>query len=65
MMRFASLIVVTGLVAGCANDVVVKNPQTGASEVCRQSLRGLDPWSQATACVADHVAQGWTVSTPE
>lgn len=59
-MRYMVLIVVTCVSTGCADDVVMKNPQTGQTETCHESLRGLDPWSQSMACVADHEAQGWT-----
>jgi hypothetical protein len=40
--------------------VTLNNPRSGATEVCRESLRGLNPWSQTMSCVADQVAQGWT-----
>lgn len=60
ILRYLILIVVTGIAAGCADDVVMKNPRTGMTETCQQSLHGLDPWSQTMACVASHEAQGWT-----
>lgn len=60
MARYIPLLVVAGVSTGCADDVVMKNPQTGVTEICRQSVRGLDPWSQVMSCVADHAAQGWT-----
>jgi hypothetical protein len=47
------------VLAGCASDVVMQNPRTGATDVCRESLHGLNPWSQTMACVAGHEAQGW------
>jgi hypothetical protein len=50
---------------GCADDVTMRNPRTGATEVCRQSLQGLDPWSQTMTCVANHEAQGWKRVAPE
>jgi len=59
ILRYAALIVVAVASTGCADDVVLKNPRTGATEVCRDSLRGLDPWSQTMACVANYEAQGW------
>ena len=37
----------------------MKNPQTGLTETCHESVRGFDPWSQKMACVASHEAQGW------
>jgi hypothetical protein len=52
-------IAVGSVLAGCADDVVMQNPRTGMSEVCQQSLRGLNPWSQTMACVANHEAKGW------
>jgi hypothetical protein len=62
MARCTVLIVACGVAAGCTQDVVVQNPQTGVSETCRGSLDGFNPWSQTMSCVADHVAQGWTTS---
>jgi hypothetical protein len=61
-LRGAILIIIAGVLAGCAYDVAVQNPQTGTSEVCRESLGGFNPRSQTTGCVADHVALGWTIS---
>jgi hypothetical protein len=63
--RNVVLIAVGLSMIGCANDVVVKNPQTGATETCQESLHGLNPWSQTMGCVSEHVAQGWTVSGQE
>ncbi|MGA3402422.1 MAG: hypothetical protein ABSC95_24695 [Acetobacteraceae bacterium] len=65
IVRFALLGVAVCAMSGCAHDVVVQNPHTGATEICRESLHGLDPWSQAMSCVADHIAQGWTRSDQE
>jgi hypothetical protein len=59
IFRCAVLIVVAAASTGCADDVVLKNPRTGAIEICQNSLRGLDPWSQTMACVANYEAQGW------
>jgi hypothetical protein len=61
-LRCTVLIIACGVAAGCAQDVVVQNPQTGTAEICRESLGGFNPWSQKMGCVADHVAQGWTTS---
>lgn len=58
--RFIALVVLAGVSTGCADDVVMRNPQTGQTETCRESMQGLDPWSQKMSCVADHEAQGWT-----
>jgi hypothetical protein len=38
---------------------LMQNPRTGATDVCRDSLHGLNPWSQTMACVAGYEAQGW------
>lgn len=65
IVRYAVLVAVGCLATGCAQDVMVLNPRTGTTEVCRQSLAGLDPWSQTEGCVADHIAQGWTRSDQE
>lgn len=56
---------VAGGAAGCANDVVMRDPRTGMTETCQESVRGLNPWSQTVGCVADHVAQGWTRTSQE
>ena len=58
-MRNILLILVACLLAGCAADVVMVNPRTGATVVCQESLRGLNPWSQQEACVGEHLADGW------
>ncbi len=59
-LRFLVLIVASGAATGCAHDVVLQDPHTGATEVCRGSLAGFNPWSQKMACVSDHIALGWT-----
>ena len=64
-LRYAILIAAGGVVSGCAHDAVLGDPRTGATVTCRQNLGGLDPWSQAEGCAADHVAQGWTTSGSE
>jgi len=55
----ALLVVLAGLLAGCEGDVVMKDPRTGQTVTCAQSLYGFDPWSQTYACVSAHAAQGW------
>jgi len=60
-----ALLTIAGAAAGCANDVVMRDPRTGMTETCQESARGLDPWSQTIGCVADHVAQGWTRTSQE
>jgi hypothetical protein len=47
------------VLAGCASDVVMMNPRTGETAVCRESLRGLNPWSQKEACIGHYIAGGW------
>jgi hypothetical protein len=59
------LIIAACLLTGCATDVAVQNPRTGDTVTCRASLRGLNPWSQQDACIADHIAQGWRRTRPE
>ena len=59
-MRFVMLIVVASVLTGCASDVHVLDPRTGETAVCPASAMGLNPWSQQDACVAEHLAQGWT-----
>jgi len=62
-VRCVALLIVGSFLAGCAADVVMVNPRTGETAVCRESLRGLNPWSQKESCVGDHIAQGWTRAT--
>jgi len=59
------VVAVSLLLAGCAADVVMLDPRTGQTVVCRESLHGLDPWSQKEACVGDHTARGWTRAVRE
>jgi len=58
-LRYLTLIVAACVLAGCASDVMMQNPRTGETTTCRASLRGLNPWSQQDACIADHIATGW------
>ena len=58
-VRCLTLITAAGLLAGCAADVAMINPRTGDTAICRESLGGLNPWSQKEACVGKHFAEGW------
>ena len=51
------------LLAGCSAPVIVGNPRTGEIVVCGEGAYKLNPWSQHDACVADHLSQGWIVSS--
>jgi hypothetical protein len=64
-VRYLTLIVAAFLLPSCATDVAMQNPRTGETATCRASLRGLNPWSQQDACIADHLAQGWRRASPE
>jgi hypothetical protein len=57
LLRYLALIV--GVSTGCADDVAMTNPRTGMTQICQESLGGLNPWSQTMACVANYEAQGW------
>ncbi len=59
-VSYAALIIVACSLTGCAADVVMVNPRTGEAAICRESLRGLNPWSQREACIGDYITQGWT-----
>ena len=61
-MRYAALIVLGCLIAGCADDIVMQNPRTGETATCAQSFAGSDPWSQTYACAAARAEQGWVVT---
>ena len=56
-MRYLILIIMAGLLTGCARDVVMLNPRTGETATCPASP--LNPWSQQEACVGQYIAQGW------
>ena len=60
LLRCMALLIAAGLLEGCAADVVMVNPRTGEAAVCRESLRGLNPWSQKEACVGDYITRGWS-----
>jgi hypothetical protein len=64
-LRYIVLIVVAGVSTGCADDVVMTNPSTGMTQICQESLGGLNPWSQTMACVGNYEAQGWTRDNQE
>lgn len=60
-MRYLISPLVLCLLSACASDsdVAMENPRTGETMTCRQSLTGLDPWSQTYACVTELATQGW------
>jgi hypothetical protein len=58
-LRYLIFITAAYVLAGCAADVVMLNPRTGDTAICRESLRGLNPWSQKKACVGHYTAGGW------
>ncbi len=59
-MRYAMLFLTALLLAGCGAPVVVRNPRSGETATCTEGVWDQSPWSQREACVADHIAQGWT-----
>jgi len=61
-LRHLTLIIAVCLLTGCARDVVMVNPRTGETAVCRASP--LNPWSQQESCIGDQIAQGWKRSEP-
>ena len=61
-MKALSLVAAVFLLAGCAAPVTVQNPRTGETLLCKTATAEWNPWSQAEACVADHLAQGWTIA---
>jgi len=58
-LRYLALVTAAYVLAGCASDVVMLNPRTGETGICRESLRGLNPWSQKEACIGKYIAEGW------
>jgi hypothetical protein len=58
-VRYLALIAAACLLAGCAADVAMVNPRTGEKATCRESLAGLNPWSQKEACIGQYLAEGW------
>lgn len=65
----AAFIAAALALGGCGSNVAaVENPQTGQTETCSgPGMNEMNPWGQRDACLADHIAQGWTVKmkTPE
>ena len=59
LVRDLVLMLAAGMLTGCAADVVMRDPRTGETAVCRESLMGLNPWSQKEACVGEYLTQGW------
>jgi hypothetical protein len=49
------------ILTGCTGGAVVQDPRTGQRLDCGTEGIDLDPWSQTDRCIADHLAQGWTV----
>ena len=64
-LRCLMLIIAAGFLTGCAADVVMVNPRSGETAICRESLGGLNPWSQKEACVGDYITRGWTRASPD
>jgi hypothetical protein len=58
-LRCLALIAAACLLTGCAADVAMVNPRTGEKATCRESLWGLNPWSQKEACIGQYIAEGW------
>jgi hypothetical protein len=65
VVRIAAAIIAAVSLGGCATDVIMVNPHTGATAVCRESLHGLNVWSQKTACVGGYLTQGWVRATED
>jgi hypothetical protein len=66
-MHRAAILAAALALGGCAGGVAaVQDPQTGQVATCSEgTLADQNPWSQRDACLADHVAQGWTVKMKE
>ena len=60
-MRIAIFVIMGLMLAACSAPVTIENPQTGQSLVCSEGALDWSPWSQQEACVAGHLAQGWTI----
>jgi hypothetical protein len=63
MVWQAAAVMALAALGGCGSGVeAAQNPQTGETVTCTGSqMSDMSPWSQRDACIADHVAQGWTV----
>ena len=65
-MKYFTLFLALALLAGCGEPfgerVTVRNPQTGETLLCKTAASEWLPWSQDDACVASHIAQGWTIA---
>ena len=58
----SSLCLLALVLAACTPVVVVQNPKTGEAITCSGPMSEWNPWSQSDACVAGHLAQGWTIA---
>ena len=61
-MKFLTLAIALVFLVGCAQPVTVQNPRTGETLLCKTPASEWNPWSQDDACVAGHLAQGWTIA---
>lgn len=61
-IRLSTILAALALGA-CGSEVMaVQDPQTGQTDTCTgPGMSELNPWGQRDACIAAHVAQGWTV----
>jgi hypothetical protein len=60
-MTYLTLSLVLFVLVGCTEPVTVQNPRTGETLTCSTPSSEWNPWSQSDACVAGHIAQGWTI----
>jgi len=58
-VRDLTVIAAACLLTGCAADVLMVNPRTGEKAICKESVGGLNPWSQKEACIGQYIAEGW------
>jgi hypothetical protein len=65
-MKYFTLCLALTLLAGCGEPfgepVIVQNPQTGETVLCKTEASEWNPWSQGDACVAGHLAEGWMIA---
>jgi hypothetical protein len=60
-VKTALLCLILSSLAACAAPATVQDPKTVEAVLCSTETSEWNPWSQKDACVAGHLAEGWTI----